>query len=119
MLNGSVNGFDPATGADFDGAAVWINDYVVDDGVWSVSNYSVRAWNNPSDRGGVCNDTDRFLCVRSTSIGPRGTKSSVEVILVSQAFGEAITGYFAQAGGGAGKNYNSRDASAISNFTVQ
>ena len=118
-LTGSVDGVEAATDTDFDGAAAWIKEQSQDDGQWFIGNYTVKAWNNPSDRGGTSDDTDRLLCIRSVAAGPKGTKSSVEVILLGQAYGEAITGYFAQAGGGAGKNNNSRDVAAISDFTVQ
>jgi Tfp pilus assembly protein PilX len=118
-LNGSVEGVEAATDTDFDGAAAWIKEQSQDDGKGFIGNYTVKAWNNSADRGGTSDDTDRLLCIRSVATGPRGTKSSVEVILVGQANGEAITGYFSQAGGGAGKNNNSRDVGAISDFTVQ
>jgi Tfp pilus assembly protein PilX len=118
-LNGSVEAVEAATDTDFDGAATWIKEQAQDDGGWFMGNYTVRAWNNPADRGGTSDDTDRLLCIRSVATGLRGTKSSVEVILLGQAFGEAVTGYFVQAGGGAGKNNNSRDVAAISDFTVQ
>jgi len=118
-LNGSVEAVEAATDTDFDGAATWIKEQAQDDGGWFMGNYTVRVWNNPADRGGASDDTDRLLCIRSVATGLRGTKSSVEVILLGQAFGEAVTGYFAQAGGGAGKNNNSRDVAAISDFTVQ
>ncbi|SPD72355.1 conserved hypothetical protein [uncultured Desulfobacterium sp.] len=116
-LNGSVEGVNAATGTDFDGAAEWIREQPQDEGQCLTGSYTVKVWNNPSDMGGNCDDTDRLLCLRSVATGPRGTRSTVEVILVGQAYGESITGYFAQAGGGAGKNNNSRDGAAITDFT--
>lgn len=118
-LNGSVAGIDAAVDTNFDGGAIWILDQDLGDGTGLFGSYTVTIWNNPDDGGGATNDTDQLLCVRSAATGPKGTKSSVEVILLGQASGEAITGYFAQAGGGAGKNSNSRDVRAISDFTGQ
>ena len=118
-LNGSVVGVDAANDTNFDGGVTWLLDQALKDGTGLSGSYTVTIWNNPDDEGGVTNDTDQLLKVRSDAIGPKGTKSSFEVILFGQASGEAITGYFAQAGGGAGKNSNSRDVRAISDFARQ
>ena len=118
-LNGTVEGIDAATDTNFTGGAVWVNDQVLGDGAGLSCNYTVTVWNNPADRGGITNDTDRLLCIRSVATAPGGSMSTVEVILIGQASGEAITGYFAQDGAGAGKNNNSRDVRAISDFRVQ
>jgi hypothetical protein len=117
-LNGTVAGINAATSADFDGGAVWIDDCPLNDGARLSCNYTVTVWNNPDDGGGPTDDTDQLLCVRSVATGPRKTKSSVDITLLGQASGDAITGYFAQNGGGAGNN-NSIDVNAISDFAVQ
>jgi len=118
-LNGTVNGMAAATDTNFEGGAVWIMDQALDDGARFSCKYTVAAWNNPDDRGGVYNDTDRLLCIGSLATGPKGTRSRVEAVLVGQISGEAITGYHAQAGSGAGENNSSRDVRAISDFTIQ
>ena len=116
-LNGIVTGIQPATGLDFDGGAVWVRDTAFDDGSGLSGSYTVSVWNNPSDRGGITNDTDRLICVRSTARGPRGTTSSVEVLLLGQASGETIGGYSGQLGGGC--NHVSRDVRAIADFSMR
>ena len=117
-LNGTVAGIDAATSANFDGGAEWITDCPLDDGARLSCGYTVTVWNNPDDKGGITDDTDQLLCVRSVATGPRKTKSSVAITLLGQSSGDAITGYFAQTGGGAGNN-NSIDVNAISDFAVQ
>ena len=117
-LNGTVAGINAATSADFDGGSVWIDDCPLNDGARLSCNYTVTVWNNPDDGGGLTDDTDQLLCVRSVATGPRKTKSSVDITLLGQASGVAVTGYFAQSGGGAGNN-NSIDVNAISDFAVQ
>jgi len=112
-LNGTVEGVNAATDTNSSGGAVWATDQAMDDGERLYSHNTVTVWNNPDDKGGITNDTDRLLYIRSAATGPRGTTSSVEVILLGQASGEAITGYLAQAGA------RSMDVRAISDFTVQ
>ncbi len=118
-LKGLVGDINIATAMDFNGGSAWITEQALDDGARIPCNYSVRIWNNPEDKGSITDDTDQLLCVRSIATGPSRTKSCVEVILLGQASGDAITGYFAQASGGTGRNNNSRDIHAISDFTVQ
>lgn len=118
-LKGFVENINIATAMDFDGGSAWITAQALGDGAKIPCNYSVRIWNNPDDKGSITDDTDQLLCVRSIATGPGRTKSCIEVILLGQASGEAIAGYFAQACGGTGKNNNSRDIHAISDFTVQ
>ncbi len=65
------------------------------------------------------NDTDRMIFLRVTAFHVRGGNATLELLL----FGapdptQDITGYTAQEGGGAGKNYNANDANAITNFTM-
>jgi len=117
-LNGTLADINPATSTDFDGGSVWIDDQPLDDGARLTCSYTVTVWNNPDDGGGITDDTDQLLCVRSVAFGPKGTKSSIAILLLGQATGDAVTGYFAQSGGGAGNN-NSIDVNAISDFTVQ
>lgn len=117
-LNGTLADIDPATSANFDGGSVWIDDQPLDDGARLSCRYTVTVWNNPDDGGGITDDTDQLLCVRSVAIGPKGTKSSIAILLVGQASGDGVTGYFAQSGGGA-RNNNSIDVHAISDFAVQ
>jgi hypothetical protein len=112
-LNGTVEGVSAAIGTNFSEGAVWVEDQTLDDGERLASHYTVSVWNNPDDKGGITNDTDQLLCIRSEATGPRGTMSSVEVILLGQASGEAVTGYFAQVGA------RNMDVRAISDFTVQ
>ncbi len=72
-----------------------------------------------SGAASATNDTDRMIFLRVTATHVRGGSANVELLL----FGapdptQDITGYTAQEGGGAGKNYNANDASAISDFTM-
>ncbi len=118
-LNGSVAGVNSVTAANFDGGSKWIIDCPLDDGARLPATYTVTVWNNSDDMGGATDDSDQLLCVRSVASGPRGTQCSVEGFLLGQVFGEAVSGYFAQASAGAGSNNNSRDVCAISDFSVQ
>jgi Tfp pilus assembly protein PilX len=66
------------------------------------------------------NDEDGIIYVRSEASGPSGGTSAVEITLAGGASaGEPLSGYNAQEGGGAGKNYNANDVNAIGNFTEQ
>lgn len=93
---------------DYEGGAVWINDAGL-----GRFNYTVTVWNN-DDGGGVDNDTDSIIWVRSEATGPGGSSVTIDVSLLAAASGEAYTGYTAQAGAGAGKSYSSDDLNAIS-----
>lgn len=83
--------------------------------------YTVTVWNNSDDVGGDTNDTDSLIMIQSDASGPNNVQVSIRVSMVGTATGEAITGYSAQAGAGAGKNYSSDDLHAIdfSTATVQ
>ncbi len=108
-----------ATGTDFAGSVSLINDRALGDGAALPANYSVRVWNNPADiplGGSATLDTDQLLVVQSDATGPRGSAGRIQVVLLGSSTGTAIHGYGAQEGGGAGKNYNSSDANAISSF---
>lgn len=118
-LNGSETGVSAATDIDYEGAAVWITD----GDLGSRYNYTVRVWDN--DDGGVAgnehqDDEDGFIYVRAEATVPDGGISAVEVgIQGGASAGEPLSGYNAQEGGGAGKNYNANDVNAIGNFTEQ
>ena len=114
-LNGSESGVATASGANYAGGAVWITNGTVG-GSYT---YNVRVWNN-QDGGGAANDTDRLIYVRSEAIGPHRASASIEVALQGGVSGkDSITGYTAQAGSGAGKNYNANDVDSITDFSAQ
>lgn len=110
-LDGTEAGVLAATGTNYAGGAVWIQN-----GSLGGYSFTVTVWNKP-DAGDATNDSDGLIFVRSDASGPRGATSSIEVLLRCQATGEAITGYTAQAGAGAGKSYNAQDLDAITDFT--
>ena len=118
-LDGTVEGIQSAISAGCEGASIWINDRALGDGAKWPCKYTVTVWNNPEDKGGITDDTDQLLWVQSSASGPGGTHSSVAVLLRGQVLGEAITGYFAQAGSGAGGCHSSRDIRPVSDFTIQ
>jgi hypothetical protein len=93
--------------------AVWIRDQVID-GI----SYTVSVWNNV-DAGGTTDDEDGMLWIQSDAVAPRGGRASVRVLLEGNTTGESVTGYTAQAGAGAGKNYNANDLNAITTFNRQ
>ena len=113
---------DDAVDSDGDGlgsyadGAVWIDDQVLD-GV----HFSVTLWNNDdSALGGSFNiDRDALIWLRADSSGPKGGGSSVQILLQGDTTGESVTGYTAQAGAGAGKNYNANDLHEITDFSRQ
>jgi type IV pilus assembly protein PilX len=82
--------------------------------------YSVRIWNNtdsppPSPKVPEQTDTDGLIILGAIARGPRNSLVAVEVTLNGGIEGTSIVGtYTAQAGGGAGKNYNASDVGAIS-----
>ena len=102
-------------------SAMWINEAVID-GI----RYSIYLWNNDESiatgtgTGGTFNDdNDALVWIRSDAWGPRGGRASVEILLQGDTTGESITGYTAQAGAGAGKNYNANDLNPITSFDRQ
>ena len=80
--------------------------------------YQVYVRNN-NDGGGVTDDTDGFIWVRSVEkkcneVGCIKRTPEIEVLLYANVDGAgAITGYSAQEGAGTGKNYNSTDVNEI------
>ena len=118
-LNGTVEGIQSATCAGYEGGPVWIQDQALGDGAKWPCRYKVVVWNNPEDQGGMTDDTDQLLYVQSSATGPGGSHSRVAILLQGQASGEAVTGYFAQAGSGGGWCQSSRDIRPVSDFTIQ
>jgi type IV pilus assembly protein PilX len=83
--------------------------------------YSVRIWNNADSPDPTAadppyeNDTDGLLVLGVIAKGPHKLPVAVEVTLNGGLNGTTPVGtYTAQAGGGAGKNYNASDVGAIS-----
>jgi type IV pilus assembly protein PilX len=95
---------------------VWISDAVL-----SGVRYNVTLWNNDdsTEMDEYFIDRDALIWLRADASGPRGGGSSVQILLQGDTTGESITGYTAQAGAGAGKNYNANDLNAIANFGRQ
>jgi Tfp pilus assembly protein PilX len=75
--------------------------------------YSVRVWNN-NDAGDATTDTDSTVYLGAVGTGPHNGRSAIEVVLSGVIDDESATSsYTAQAGGGAGKNYNAVDVGTI------
>jgi len=105
-LDGSMAGKDAATDINFAGGVLWIDTQL--GGV----PYQVTIWNN-DDGGGATNDTDGMVFARSTASDPRGTICTIETLLEGDTSGQSVSGYKAQSGAGAGKNYRNDDLEAI------
>ncbi len=115
VLNGSQGGVDAATDITFENGARWITGGDLS----SVYLYNVTVWNN-DDGGSATNDTDSVIMMRADAQVPNGGIASIEISLFGGATGGSVlTGYGAQEGAGAGKNYNSNDTGAITNFSTQ
>lgn len=113
VLNGSL--VDAATDSTYEGGALWI----ADGDLGSAYLYNVTAWNN-DDGGSATDDIDGVIMVRADAQVPNGGIASIEISLYgNNSEGSALTGYGAQEGAGAGKNYNSNDTGAITNFSTQ
>ncbi len=104
---------------------LWVNQQDLDGAF-----YSVTLWNNdesPIPPAGTGNgaggnfgaDQDALIWLHSESWGPKGGGARVEVLLLGDTTGESVTGYTAQAGAGAGKNYNANDLNPITSFDRQ
>jgi hypothetical protein len=100
----------------YDQGRDWIDDEVLDG-----LHYWVTLWNNDDSAlgGNFDNDQDALIWLRADSTGPKGGGSSVQVLLQGDTTGESVTGYTAQAGAGAGKNYNANDLNPITSFDRQ
>jgi hypothetical protein len=98
------------------GGAVWINGVKIG-GV----TYTVSLWNNDDTAlgGDFQNDVDGLVWIQSDAVHPRRSKVSIRVLVEGSTTGEGITGYTAQAGAGAGKNYNANDLNPITDFSRQ
>ncbi len=115
VLNGSQAGINSATDVTYDGGARWITD----GNLGSVYLYNVTVWNN-DDGGSPTDDTDSVIFMRADARVPNGGRASIEISLFGGATGgSALSGYGAQEGAGAGKNYNSNDTGAITDFSTQ
>jgi hypothetical protein len=101
-------GYDP----DY-GGAVWIDSAKIG-GI----SYTVSVWNN-NDGGDFQTDMDGFIWLQSDATSRRGSRVSIRVLVEGNTTGEGITGYTAQAGAGAGKNYNANDLNPIRDFSRQ
>ena len=114
-LNGSQAGVAAATGTSYEAGARWITD----GDLGSKYLYNVTVWNN-EDGGGAIDDTDSIIFMRADANVPNGGVASIVISLFGGASGgDALAGYGAQEGAGAGKNYNSNDIKAITNFSTQ
>jgi hypothetical protein len=98
------------------GGAVWVNSATIG-GV----TYTVSLWNNDDIAlgGDFQNDTDGLVWIQSDAVHPRRSRVSIRVLVEGDTTGEGITGYSAQAGAGAGKNYNANDLNPITDFSKQ
>lgn len=115
VLNGSQDGVDAAADITFEDGARWITGGDLS----SVYLYNVTVWNN-DDGGSATDDTDSVIMMRADAQVPNGGIASIEISLFGGATGGSVlTGYGAQEGAGAGKNYNSNDTGAITNFGTQ
>lgn len=80
--------------------------------------YSVRVWNN-SDAGDATTDTDSTVYLGAVGTGPNNGKSAIEVVLSGIINEQSATAsYTAQAGAGAGKNYNAADVGTMSSGNI-
>jgi hypothetical protein len=95
---------------DFEGGVVWIDSTL--DGI----SYKVTIWNN-KDGGGPKVDSDGKIWVRSVATGRRGEVCAIETLIAGTTVGTGTSGYKAQAGAGAGKNYRTDDLNEITDFT--
>ena len=98
------------------GGAVWVNSATIG-GV----TYTVSLWNNDDIElgGDFRNDTDGLVWIQSDAVHPRRSRVSIRILLEGDTTGEGITGYTAQAGAGAGKNYNANDLNPMTDFSRQ
>lgn len=99
----------------FNSGAPWIVNAPLGNGYF----YNVRVWNNadkpPATGVPAQTDTDGLIVVGAIATGPKNSRAAVEVVLhgaIDNSTSSAA--YTAQAGAGAGKNYNAADVNAIS-----
>ncbi len=82
--------------------------------------YDAWIWDNDDGDSDYQKDSDRMIMLRVRISGPaaRGGNVVLEALLEGISTpGQDITGYTAQQGGGAGKNYNANDKDAMTDFT--
>ena len=100
---------------------IWLNNMTLNGAL-----YRVSLWNNDDSTilsngsyGAFNRDTDALIWLRADADGPKGGGASVQILLEGDTTGESVTGYTAQAGAGAGKNYNANDLNPITSFGRQ
>jgi type IV pilus assembly protein PilX len=100
----------------YDNGNEWIVDEVLDG-----LHYRVTLWNNDDSAlgGSFDDDRDALIWLQADSWGSKGGGSNVQILLQGDTTGESVTGYTAQAGAGAGKNYNANDLNPITSFDRQ
>ena len=63
----------------------------------------------------IITDTDGLIVVGAIATGPNNSRAAIEVVLCGGIDNStSVAAYTAQAGAGAGKNYNAADVAAIS-----
>lgn len=118
--DGTFNSADDATGETYLTGSRWITDGNLSGNYL----YNVTVWDN-NDGGTAGNeqrdDTDGIIYLRADAQVPNGGSASIEIMLLGTTTGSsALSGYGAQEGGGAGKNYSANDVDAVdSNFNTQ
>lgn len=112
-LEDGTPGYDPDGDSIRDGA-IWIDEAPID-----LARYSISIWNNLDAGDNHINDTDAVIWMQSDASDAMGARSSVRILLQGTTTDETVYGYRAQAGAGAGKNYNASDTKAISKFDKQ
>ncbi|MEJ2200713.1 MAG: pilus assembly PilX N-terminal domain-containing protein [Desulfuromonadaceae bacterium] len=109
----TFNSSDDATGSTYLTGARWITDGNLN----SNCLYNVTVWDN--DDGGTAgnehrDDTDGVIFLRADARVSGGGSASIEIMLKgATTSGDALNGYGAQEGGGAGKNYSNNDVNAV------
>ncbi len=123
VLDGSLPGMSSAQDTDFDGGVQLITNgtmggkYVYNVIIWD--NKDVGN-NTPFDADEYARDDgDAVIYIRSTAVGPFGDSLAIEVSIQGSVSGIESLSEYQQEGGNSGKNYNSGDAEAISDFTQQ
>lgn len=113
LIDGSQTGLDAATGTDFEGGAVVIDNQTIGDGY----TYSVRLYNN-RDGGGATQDIDGLVILGSRAQKADGGASQLEIGLRAYVEEFLEEDYRAQEGAGGTKNYNANDSGAV-DFSVK
>jgi len=118
--DGTYNSGDDATGETYLTGSPWITGGNLSGNYL----YNVTVWDN--DDGGTAgnehrDDTDGVIYMRADAQVPNGGTASIEIMLKGAATsGDSLSGYGAQEGGGAGKNYSANDINAVdSSFSAQ